>query len=401
MDLDAIRDLAIPNDTKVILLVMDGLGGHPVEIGGLTELETAHTPNLDRLAGAGICGLHVPIGPGIAPGSGPAHLALFGYDPLRYQIGRGVLEAGGIDFALTPRDVAARGNFCTVDEQGLISDRRAGRIPTEICAELTRELSDIALPGVELFVRPVKEYRFVLVLRGDGLSDALSESDPQRLGAAPLPVRALAPDAERTAALVNQFVAEAAERLAKHHPANMLTLRGFSKKPDWPSMHDVFGLRAAAIAIYPMYRGVSRLVGMEVLPGGTTFADEIETLAARWNDFDFFFIHYKWTDSRGEDGDFAAKVKCIEEVDGLFPRLLELHPDSIIVTGDHSTPAAMKAHSWHPVPVLIWSDRCRPDGVRAFGERACLAGALGPRIKTTELMPLALANAGRLTKFGA
>ncbi len=401
MELSTINELVIPNDTKVVLLVMDGLGGLPAESGGLTELETAHTPNLDRLADEGICGLHVPIGPGIAPGSGPAHLALFGYDPLRYQIGRGVLEAGGIDFALTSRDVAARGNFCTVDAQGLISDRRAGRIPTEICAELTRELSDIALPGVELFVRPVKEYRFVLVLRGEGLSDALSETDPQRLGAAPLPVRALAPAAERTAALVNQFVAEAAERLAKHHPANMLTLRGFSKKPDWPSMQDVFGLRAAAIAIYPMYRGVSRLVGMEVLPGGTTFAEEIDTLVARWNDFDFFFIHYKWTDSRGEDGDFAAKVKCIEEVDALLPRLLELGPDSIIVTGDHSTPAAMKAHSWHPVPALLWSNRCRPDGVRAFGERACLTGALGPRIETTELMPLALANAGRLTKYGA
>jgi len=401
MELSTIGELAIPNDTKVVLLVMDGLGGLPIESGGRTELETAHTPNLDRLAGEGICGLHVPIGPGIAPGSGPAHLALFGYDPLRYQIGRGVLEAGGIDFALTSRDVAARGNFCTVDEQGLISDRRAGRIPTEICAELTRELSDIALPGIELFVRPVKEYRFVLVLRGDGLSDALSETDPQRLGAAPLPVHALTPDAEGTAARVNQFVAEAAERLAKHHPANMLTLRGFSKKPDWPSMHDVFGLRTAAIAIYPMYRGVSRLVGMEVLPGGTTFADEIDTLVARWNDFDFFFIHYKWTDSRGEDGNFAAKVKCIEEVDALLPRLLELHPDSLIVTGDHSTPAAMKAHSWHPVPALLWSDRCRPDGVKIFGERACLAGALGPRIKTTELMPLALANAGRLTKYGA
>ncbi|NOZ05513.1 MAG: 2,3-bisphosphoglycerate-independent phosphoglycerate mutase [Chloroflexi bacterium] len=401
MELSTISELVIPSDTKVVLLVMDGLGGLPAESGGLTELETARTPNLDRLADEGICGLHVPIGPGIAPGSGPAHLALFGYDPLRYQIGRGVLEAGGIDFALTSRDVAARGNFCTVDAQGLISDRRAGRIPTEICAELTRELSDIALPGVELFVRPVKEYRFVLVLRGEGLSDALSETDPQRVGAAPLPVRALAPDAERTAALVNQFVAEAAQRLAKHHPANMLTLRGFSKKPDWPSMQDVFGLRTAAIAIYPMYRGVSRLVGMEVLSGGTTFADEIDTLVARWNDFDFFFIHYKWTDSRGEDGDFAAKVKCIEEVDALLPRLLALHPDSIIVTGDHSTPAAMKAHSWHPVPALLWSNRCRPDGVRAFGERACLTGALGPRIETTALMPLALANAGRLTKYGA
>ncbi len=401
MDFATIKELVILHTGKIVLLVLDGLGGLPTKPGGLTELEAAHTPNMDRLADEGICGLHVPIGPGIAPGSGPAHLALFGYDPLRYQIGRGALEAGGIDFELTGRDVAARGNFCTVDESGLITDRRAGRIPTEVCAELTRELSDITLPGVEIFVKPVKEYRFVLVLRGDGLADALSETDPQRVGAAPLPVRALAPEAERTADLVNQFVAEAARRLADHHPANMLTLRGFSRKPDWPSMRDVFGLRAAAIAIYPMYRGVSRLVGMEVLPTGSTFAGELDTLEKHWANFDFFFVHYKWTDSRGEDGDFDAKVKCIEEVDEALPHLIDQSPDALIITGDHSTPASMKSHSWHPVPVLLWSDRCRRDEVSTFGERACMVGGLGPRLPTTDLMPIALANAGGLTKFGA
>lgn len=401
MDFATTKELVIPHTGKIVLLVLDGLGGLPKEPGGLTELEAAHTPNMDRLADEAICGLHVPIGPGIAPGSGPAHLALFGYDPLRYQIGRGVLEAGGIDFELTERDVAARGNFCTVDEQGLITNRRAGRIPTEVCVELTRELSNITLPGVDLFVEPVKEYRFVLVLRGDGLADALSETDPQRVGAAPLPVQALTPEAERTASLVTQFIAEAANRLADHHPANMLTLRGFSRRPDWPSMRDVFGLHAAAIAIYPMYRGVARLVGMEVLPAGSTFADELDTLEKHWADFDFFFVHYKWTDSRGEDGDFDAKVKCIEEVDEALPHLIDQSPDALIITGDHSTPASMKSHSWHPVPALLWSDHCRRDGVSTFGERACMAGGLGPRLPTTDLMPIALANVGGLTKFGA
>jgi len=401
MDATIVRDLVIANDTKIVLLVLDGLGGLPVEPGGQTELEAAHTPNMDRLAQEGICGLHVPIGPGIAPGSGPAHLALFGYDPLRYQIGRGVLEAGGIDFELTARDVAARGNFCTVDEQGLITDRRAGRIPTDVCVELTRELRNITLPGVEVFVEPVKEYRFVLVLRGEGLSDALTETDPQRVGAAPLPVRALSPEAEKTAALVNRFVTEASKRLADRHPANMLTLRGFSRKPDWPTMGDLFGLKSAAIAIYPMYRGVSRLVGMDVLSGGSSFSDELSTLADHWETYDFFFVHYKWTDSKGEDGDFDAKVNCIEEVDGLLPRLLDLQPDVLIITGDHSTPAYLKSHSWHPVPVLLWSERCRADGVEIFGERACMAGGLSPRLPTIDLMLIALANAGRLTKFGA
>jgi 2,3-bisphosphoglycerate-independent phosphoglycerate mutase len=401
MDATIVRGLVVANDTKIVLLVLDGLGGLPIEPGGPTELEAAYTPNMDRLADEGICGLHVPIGPGIAPGSGPAHLALFGYDPFRYQIGRGVLEAGGIDFELTAQDVAARGNFCTVNERGLITDRRAGRIPTDVCVELTHELSNITLPGVEIFVKPVKEYRFVLVLRGEGLSDALTETDPQRIGAAPLPVQALSPEAEQTAALVNQFIAEASKRLADHHPANMLTLRGFSRKPDWPTMQDLFGLRSAAIAIYPMYRGVSRLVGMDVLPSGATFADELGTLADHWESYDFFFVHYKWTDSRGEDGDFDAKVKCIEEVDGLLPRLLDLQPDVLIITGDHSTPAHLKSHSWHPVPVQLWSKACRQDDVETFGERACMAGGLGPRLRTTDLMPIALANAGRLTKFGA
>ena len=275
-DQATVSPLVIPNTTRIVLLVLDGLGGAPLEPGGLTELETARTPNLDALARDGICGLHDPIGRGITPGSGPSHLALFGYNPLRHQIGRGVLEALGIGFELHANDMAARGNFCTVDENGLITDRRAGRIPTEKGVELVQLLRSIELPDVEVFVEPVKNYRFVLVLRGQGLSGPLTETDPQQLGVAPLSVKALRADASRAASLFNQWIAAARELLAPQQPANMVTLRGLDRKPDLPSMNTVYGLRAAAIAAYPMYRGVSRLVGMEVLPVGDDVEEEME-----------------------------------------------------------------------------------------------------------------------------
>ena len=395
------RELHQTGPGKILLLVMDGLGGLPLEPGGLTELETAHTPNLDRLAAEGICGLAEPVGPGITPGSGPGHLALFGYDPLRYTIGRGILEACGIGFPLEPGDIALRGNFCTVDPQtGAITDRRAGRIPTEVNARLTAKLRKIQLPDVQVFVEPVKEYRFVLVLRGEGLRPELSETDPQRLGAAPLPVEPLVPEAQRTADLLNQWLAEARRLLADEHPANMVTLRGAARDPGLPKMGEVYGLRAAAIATYPMYRGLARLVGMDVLPTGETLEDEVATLKAYWEAYDFFYFHVKKTDSAGEDGDFTRKVRVIEEVDALLPEMLALGPQVVIVTGDHSTPALLRSHSWHPVPTLLWSRHCRADGVRQFGETACAGGALG-RFPSKDLMPLALANALRLNKFGA
>jgi 2,3-bisphosphoglycerate-independent phosphoglycerate mutase len=401
MDLEFVRGLVEANHRKIVLLVMDGLGGLPMELGGRTELETAYTPNLDKLAMQGICGLHQAVAPGITPGSGPSHLALFGYDPVKYQVGRGVLSALGIDFDLKPGDVAARGNFCTLDDQGLVADRRAGRIPTEKNQELSALLRQIELPGVELFVQTVKEYRLLLVLRGEGLSGEVADTDPQELGAEPLAPEALAPEAEETARLVGQFLDQARDVLASHHPANMVLLRGFSTLPDWPSFEEVFGLRAGAIAAYPMYRGVAKLVGMDVLDTGAQFVDEFDTLEAHWDDYDFFFLHIKPTDSAGEDGDFHRKAQVIEEVDALVPRLLALEPDVVIVTGDHSTPALLKYHSWHPVPVLLWSEHCRADGVDRFGERACMAGGLGPRIPAHHLMPIALANALRLAKFGA
>ncbi len=397
---DLVRELVVPNGSKLILFVMDGLGGLPHPETGKTELETARTPNLDRLAYEGNCGLSQPVGPGISPGSGPGHLALFGYDPLRWEIGRGVLEALGIDFPLGPDDVAARGNFCTVDDQGRIVDRRAGRIPTDVNARLCEKLRQVRLPGVEVFVEPVREHRFVLVLRGPNLSADLTETDPTREGVPPLPVRATRPEAEATAALVNRWVEEARKVLADEHPANMVLLRGFAKHPHPPTFEEVYKLKAAAVATYPMYRGLARLVGMTVVPTGQTLAENFQTVVDRFGDFDFFFVHFKRTDTAGEDGNFDAKVAAIEEADRLIPRLLDLRPDVVVVTGDHSTPAAYRSHSWHPVPAVLWSRWCRPDRAEKFGETACRQGGLG-LIPATALMPLMLAHAGRLTRFGA
>jgi 2,3-bisphosphoglycerate-independent phosphoglycerate mutase len=401
MDFEIIRKLVRQADTKMVLLVMDGLGGLPTSAQDFTELERARTPHLDELAREGVCGLHQPIGPGITPGSGPSHLALFGYDPIRYQVGRGVLAALGIRFDLQGNDVAARGNFCTVDASGKVSDRRAGRIPTEKNRELCKKLRDIDIPGVELFIDTVKEYRFLLVMRGEGLSGELADTDPQNTGLKPLPPEPLSSGAERTAELVKQFIEKAADVLAKDHPANMVLMRGFSKKPDWPTFPETFGVRPAAIAAYPMYRGVSRLAGMDILETGESLDEEIQTLEKHWKDYDFFYFHVKKIDSAGEDGDFDRKVSLIEAVDGIIPRIMKLNPDVVMVTGDHSTPSFMKSHSWHPVPVLLWSKYCRNDAVERFGERACMAGGLGPRIPAVDLMPLMMANAGRLGKFGA
>ncbi|MBN1429577.1 MAG: 2,3-bisphosphoglycerate-independent phosphoglycerate mutase [Anaerolineae bacterium] len=402
---DLMRRLAKKQGGKIVMLVMDGLGGLPLEVDGLTELEEATTPNLDRLAREGSNGLTIPIARGIEPGSGPAHLALFGYDPLVYDIGRGVLEAIGIGMEVGPDDIAARGNFCTVDDNGLITDRRAGRIPTEQAAEVVDALRDIRLPGVELTIQEVKEHRFALRLRGKGLSSQILDTDPQVVGAAPLPaqVSANTTEAQHTAGLVNQFIEQARERLKNQRPANMLTLRGFSGDPALPQFQDVYKLKAACVAVYPMYKGVSRLVGMDVIetdPHDEPL-DEFNHIAEAWDDYDFFFCHIKYTDSRGEDGSFDAKTAVIEQVDAALPALLDLQPDVLVITGDHSTPARLKSHSWHPVPALIWAPATHmPDRVTGFGERECMTGALG-QFPAAELMVLALAHARRLDRYGA
>jgi len=398
--LEQIREIARASPSKIVLLVIDGLGGLPHPETGRTELESAKTPNLDRLAREGICGMVDPVGPGITPGSAPGHLALFGYDPLKFTVGRGVLEALGVDFDLKEGDVAARGNFCTVDANGIITDRRAGRISTERCTELCQLLDGVDIDGVEALVSPVKEHRFVVVLRGAGLSSELSDSDPQKEGLAPKAIAPLSPLADKAANIANKFTKEAWARLAHRHPANMVLLRGFAHYPDFPKMSEVFRLNPAAIAFYPMYRGLAKVVGMELLPTGATIEEEFSTLVEHYNSYDFFFVHVKETDSAGEDGDFERKVRVIEEVDSVLPRLIDLDPDVFVVTADHSTPAVLKGHSWHPVPFLLRSKWCRRDGVDQFSERACVAGGLG-RLPATDVMPLALANALKLKKFGA
>lgn len=400
MDLDLIRQLSIPGDTKVVLCVMDGLGGMPGPR-GRTELQEASTRHLDRLAEEGSLGRTIPVGYGITPGSGPGHLALFGYDPLVYDIGRGALEATGIDFELQPNDLAARGNFCDLDATGIVTDRRAGRLRTEVTAELCELLqASIDLPGVETFVLPVREQRFVLILRGEGLSEQVSESDPQAEGVAPVVTAGLDTEAEPTAALIRTFVEEATHLLAGRERGNGVLLRGWSKRPDLPPFPELWKLRAAAVTVYPMYRGVARLAGMQAIEAGDSLKTQFDAVRQHWDDFDFFFVHYKYTDSAGEDGDFLRKQQEIANFDRELPGLLDLEPDVVVVTGDHSTPAVMAAHSWHPVPTLIWGRDVRADHVHHFSEPDCAQGELGT-FPAKELLPLAFAHAGRLAKYGA
>jgi 2,3-bisphosphoglycerate-independent phosphoglycerate mutase len=395
------QDLAQETDSKIVLLICDGLGGLPHPDTGRTELETANTPNLDQLAGRSNLGYAEPVGLGITPGSGPGHLAIFGYDPVRYQVGRGALSAVGVEFPIQSDDVAARMNFCTLDEEGLLVDRRAGRIPTELCTRLAQKLQDsVSLNGVQLFVRPEMDYRGVVIFRGEELSDRLSDSDPQVVGVPPLEIKPLEPEAARTAELANTFVARAREVLADEAPANGVLLRGFARPPHLPSMVDLYKLKAAAIAVYPMYRGLASLAGMKLLPTGKSMRDELETLRENWDRYDFFFVHFKYTDSAGEDGDFDRKVKVIEEVDSLIPNILALKPDVLAITGDHSTPAVLKGHSWHPVPFLLHSKWCLPDEADRFTERAARKGSLG-HFHASQAMGLMLAHALKLLKYGA
>ena len=399
IDVEELRDCYTKTPSKMVLLVADGLGGLAHPDTGKSELETAHTPNLDALAQKSACGLTTPVLPGVAPGSGPGHLALFGYDPLKHQIGRGALEALGIEVELAPGDVAARGNFCTVDGDGLLTDRRAGRIPTDLSAPICDRLDRIEIPGVQVDVFSVQDYRFVLRLRGEGLSELVTETDPQVTGAKALEVTALKPEAQKTADIVNEFVKQAAHLISEEDRANMLLLRGFAQMPSLPPMGEVYRLDPAAIAAYPMYRGLATVAGMNVIPTGHTFADEVDPVRANWDKHDFFFIHYKPADAAGEDGDFYAKVKCLEELDPFIPQILELEPDVLMVAGDHATPAIMAAHSWHPVPFMLHSKLTKGQGVPTFDEKACALGAIGS-IPATSVMVLGLSHAGKMTKFG-
>ena len=387
-------------DTKILLVVMDGLGGYADAEHG-TELEEATTPNLDRLAADGTTGLVEPVGPGITPGSGPGHLGLFGYDPERFELGRGALSAAGLDFDLRPGDVAARGNLCTLSADGTVRDRRAGRLPDDEAAAVVAKLQDgVRLDGAGVFFRHEREHRLLVVLRGAGLDPALTDTDPQHEGVAPLDPQPLEPEAKHTAELVTELVAQAQRALADEPRANGVLLRGFDTQRELPGFGERYGLRAAAVAVYPMYRGISGLLGMDVLGRATTLADELQILREAWSDYDYFFLHHKGTDSAGEDGDRPRKIAAIEQLDAVVPDLRELGPDVIAVSGDHSTPTQMAAHSWHPVPALLWSERCGRDDVDRFGERWCRRGGLGLR-PTKDLMAVMLANADRLQKYGA
>jgi 2,3-bisphosphoglycerate-independent phosphoglycerate mutase len=397
---DLLQELILETPSKIVLFVIDGLGGLPDPRSGRTELESARTPNLDALAARSICGLSEPVGAGIAPGSGPGHLALFGYDPIASLVGRGILSALGVDFPMEPSDVAARINFATIDAGGKVTDRRAGRISTDTNRRLVEKLGRVQQPGLRVFLETESEHRAVAVFRGEDLSDRLGDTDPQQTGVPPHAIAGHEPAAARTADLLNRWVAAAREALADEHPANMVLLRGFAKHPDLGTFEQRYKLKAGAVAVYPMYRGLARLVGMDILATGKTLADELATVRERWADYTYFYVHLKAADAAGEDGDFARKVAVLEDVDAQIGALIDLGPDCLVVTGDHSTPALMKQHSWHPVPFLLRSDWEAPDDVEQFGERACGRGVLGT-FPAQAAMQLMLAASGKLTKYGA
>jgi 2,3-bisphosphoglycerate-independent phosphoglycerate mutase len=420
------RKISIENDKKMVLLVLDGLGGLPLK--GKTELEAARTPNLDLLASESELGLSYPIAPGITPGSGPAHLSLFGYDPLKYEIGRGILEALGVGLTVGKRDVAVRGNFATL-ENGLISDRRAGRITTvknrEITACLNKKIKKIE--DVEISLTSGEEHRFVLVLTGDGLSDQLTDADPEVVGRPIMYAKAKNEAAAKTARIINLFIDRVTAELTSFHPANTCLLRGYAQYPAIPSLKELFKLKTAAIAVYPMYKGLAQLVGMDIIQTGRTIEDQINTIKKHYADYNFFFVHIKKTDSYGEDGNFAGKVSVIEEFDRWLPAVLELLPDVLVITGDHSTPALLKAHSWHPNPVLLKatfqrqmpiserfldavavSDSATPvrgkgkavEILAKFSEKTCARGILG-NFNAMDVLPMMMANALKFKKYGA
>ncbi len=401
-----LESLVVPNTTKIVLLVLDGLGDLPNPSHEMqTPLEAARTPNLDVLAPQAALGRLLPVQPGVTPGSGPGHLGLFGYDPIETQVGRGVLEALGAGVPLEPGDVAARANFCTVDGDGIVTDRRAGRITSEKCAELVAKLRKHAarFDDVEVILQSGKGHRFVAVLRGPGLGGEVSDADPHKEGHPIPPAHVLAPGApnDKTVRVVNAFVARAAEVLKGESPANAVLARGASARPHLPGYRERFHLRAAAIAAYPMYRGVAQLAGMDLfVPVDETAGEAFAVAKHQWSNYDFFFVHVKGTDMAGEDGDFDAKRAVIEATDAALPSLLELSPDVLCVTGDHSTPVSVKGHSWHPVPALIHARWCFADGFPRFHEKNCRGGSFS-NLTSRDLMAVLLANAARLDKYGA
>ncbi|MGE3312977.1 MAG: 2,3-bisphosphoglycerate-independent phosphoglycerate mutase [Limisphaerales bacterium] len=403
---DTYSKLLVKTNAKLVLVVLDGLGDIATrEQGYLTPLEAAHTPNLDALSKDSAQGRMIPVAPGITPGSGPGHLALFGYDPLEFEVGRGVIEALGLGVTLQGGDVAVRGNFCTLDAQGRVSDRRAGRIPTEkceeLCALLSRQLT--AVGDTKVMIQPGKEHRFVVVFRGTGLEGPLSDTDPGREGqpiAEAKPANAKSAKQKKTAAVIAEFYKKALPLLAAQQPANAFLLRGIAHQPHIPTFEERYGLRAAALAVYPMYKGLSQLVGMTKIEGPQSISEQFRRYLDIHSQHDFFFIHFKYTDKAGEDGDFEAKVRAIEDFDAALPILMEKKPDVLAITGDHSTPCALKGHSWHPQPVLLHSCYSGWDKLDRFTETGANLGSLGV-FEAKYLIRLMQANAQMFAKFGA
>lgn len=395
--------------SKIVLFILDGVGDLPVKE-GRTPLELANTPNLDELVKVSATGLHIPIDYGITPGSGPGHLGIFGYEPLKLEIGRGILESLGVGLEVKETDVAIRGNFATVKyENGnpIIIDRRAGRISTEENRRLINYLSQNIkkIDEAQIVLCSGKEHRFSLIIRFpykiSSLAEKINDTDPQITGKEPYEPKGENEEAERVAEIAKKFINQAAELLKDEPKANYVLLRGFSVKPDIEPFPEKFALKSACIAVYPMYKGLAKLVGMDVITfEGETIKDEINTLKTYFEDYDFFFIHIKKTDSFGEDGNYEGKVKVIEEFDSYLSEVLSLKPDVIAITGDHSTPCVMKSHSWHPVPVMIYSPYCLGRLSQRFTERECFKGELGV-FPSHKLMQLLLAHSAKLAKFGA
>ncbi len=400
-NIKCLSDLKTSADTKILLFVMDGLGGLPGPK-GLTELEAAHTPNMDVLAYNGVSGLMDTVRRGITPGSGPGHLGLFGYNPHTFFIGRGALEAAGIGFDLQKIDVAMRFNFCSIDPDGNITDRRAGRISTELNEKLVEKMRAVSIPGIEIHVETVKEHRGIAIFRKEGLKGNLHDTDPQKTGVAPLkPETTDDGESQEMADIAERWISQIYEILKNESPANGILTRGWCNYPEIPTYQELYGLNPACIALYPMYRGLSKFAGIKIYTEGIKdFATKIAVLKDVWNDHDYFFFHYKHTDSAGEDSDFDRKVACIEEVDRAMPDILSLKPDVFAITGDHSTPAVYGAHSWHPVPILMSGKLIRPDAVKTFGETAAVSGGLG-RFEARFLINELLAASEKITKFGA
>ncbi len=407
MNLDALySELTLKTKAKLVLVVLDGLGDVATrEQGYVTPLEAARTPNLDALARDSAQGRMIPVAPGITPGSGPGHLGLFGYDPLEFQVGRGVIEALGLGLELKAGDIAARANFCTLDDKGIVTDRRAGRIETAVCEELCALLGDKvkAVGDAQVIIKPGKGHRFVVVFRGEGLEGPLTDADPHREG---LPVPKVAPvdaksvKAKKVAKLVQEFYNAALPVIAKKKPANGFLLRGIAHQPEIPTFQERYGLRAGCIAVYPMYKGLAQLVGMPKLEGPQTIVEQFERYLAEHGNFDYFFIHYKYTDMYGEDGNFPAKRKAIEDFDAALPILLKKKPDVLAITGDHSTPCIVKGHSWHPQPVLLHSAISGSDKLDRFTETGANTGSLGV-FESKYLIRLMQANALMFDKYGA